>query len=66
MEVLEVFEYKLKVDMNEILHISKGYLNGLKAFTIEFKLIIISTCIFNEIKNDQVRFDQNKLTKWDN
>ena len=63
---LKVFEYKLTTNKQEILYIPKGYLNGFKALSEDSKLMIMSNYGFNEIENDQVRFDQNKWTKWDN
>lgn len=30
------------------------------------KLMIMSNYGFNEIENDQIRFDYNKWTKWEN
>ncbi len=63
---LKVFEYELTADKQEILYIPNGYVNGLKALKADSKLMIMSNYGFNEIENDQIRFDQNKWVKWDN
>ena len=63
---LKVFEYKLTTNKQEILYIPNSYLNGFKALSEDSKLMIMSNYGFNEIQNDQVRFNQNKWTKWDN
>ena len=44
------------------LYIPKGYVNGFRALEANAKLMIMSNYGFNEIENDQIRFDQNK---WD-
>lgn len=63
---LKVFEYELTADKQEILCIPNGYVNGFKALKADSKLMIMSNYGFNEIENDQIRFDQNKWVKWDN
>lgn len=63
---LKVYEYKLTVDKQQILYIPNGFANGFKALSGDSKLMILSNYGFNEIENDQVRFDQNKWTKWKN
>jgi len=62
---LKVHEYELTADKQEILYIPNGYVNGFKALAADSKLMIMSNYGFNEIENDQIRFDQNKWTKWD-
>ena len=65
-ESLKVYEYKLTADKQQILYIPNGFANGFKALEGDSKLMILSNYGFNEIENDQIRFDQNKWTKWDN
>lgn len=63
---LKVFEYELTAEKQEILYIPNGYVNGFKALKVDSKLMIMSNYGFNEIENDQIRFDHNKWTEWDN
>jgi len=63
---LKVLEYKLTTEKQEILYIPKGYVNGFKALKNNSKLMIMSNYGFNEIENDEIRFDKNKWSKWDN
>lgn len=63
---LKVYEYKLTADNQQILYIPKGFANGVKALEKDAKLMILSNYGFNEIENDQIRFDQNKWTQWGN
>ena len=63
---LKVFEYELTAEKQEILYIPNGYVNGFKGLKSDSKLMIMSNYGFNEIENDQIRFDQNKWTEWDN
>lgn len=63
---LKVYQYQLSSKSQEILYIPNGYANGFKANEINSKLMIMSNYNLNETENDQVRFDQNKWTKWDN
>ena len=63
---LEVNEYKLSAAKQEILYIPNGFANGFKALEVNSKLMVLSNYGFNEIENDQIRFDQNKWAKWDN
>ena len=63
---LKVLEYELTAEKQEILYIPNGYVNGFKALKTDSKLMIMSNYGFNEIENDQIRFDQNKWTEWDN
>jgi len=63
---LKVFEYELTAEKQEILYIPNGYVNGFKALKADSKLMIMSNYGFNEIENDQIRFDQNNWTEWDN
>lgn len=63
---LKVLEYELTAEKQEILYIPNGYVNGFKALKEDSKLMIMSNYGFNEIENDQIRFDQNKWAKWDN
>jgi dTDP-4-dehydrorhamnose 3,5-epimerase-like enzyme len=61
---LKVLEYKLTTEKQEILYIPNGFVNGFKALEVNSKLMIMSNYKLNEIENDQIRFDQNKWTKW--
>ena len=63
---LNVFEYELTTEKQEILYIPNGYVNGFKGLKADSKLMIMSNYGFNEIENDQIQFDQNKWTEWDN
>ncbi len=63
---LKVYEYKLIADKQQILYIPNGFANGFKALEDNSKLMIMSNYGFNEIENDQIRFDQNKWTQWGN
>jgi dTDP-4-dehydrorhamnose 3,5-epimerase-like enzyme len=63
---LKVYEYKLSAAKQEILYIPNGFANGFKALEVNSKLMVLSNYGFNEIENDQVRFDQNKWAKWNN
>ena len=62
---LKVLEYKLTTEKQEILYIPNGFVNGFKALEVNSKLMIMSNYKLNEIENDQIRFDQNKWTKWE-
>jgi dTDP-4-dehydrorhamnose 3,5-epimerase len=63
---LKVYEYELSADKQEVLCIPSGFANGFRALEVNAKLMIMSNYGFNEIDNDQKRFDQNKWTKWGN
>jgi dTDP-4-dehydrorhamnose 3,5-epimerase-like enzyme len=63
---LKVHEYILSTHNQEILYIPSGFANGFKALEEHSKLMVLSDYSLNEIENDQVRFDQNKWSKWDN
>ena len=56
-DCLKVYEYKLFADKQEILYIPNGFANGFKALMADSKLMIMSNYGFNEIENDQIRFD---------
>lgn len=62
---LKVYEYQLSSDKQEILYVPNGFANGFKATGSNSKLMIMSNYKLNEIEDDQVRFDQNKWTKWE-
>ena len=62
---LKVYEYELSAEKQEILYIPSGFANGFKALEANAKLMVLSNYGFNEIENDQIRFDQNKWGKWD-
>ena len=62
---LKVLEYELTAEKQEILYIPNGFVNGFKGLKADSKLMIMSNYRFNEIENDQIRFDQNKWTKWE-
>ena len=61
---LIVLEYKLSEQSPKVLYIPKGYVNGFQADVDDSKLMIMSNYGLNEIENDQVRFNSNKWTKW--
>jgi len=63
---LKVLEYKLTTEKQEILYIPNGFVNGFKAIQPDSKLMIMSNYGLNEIENDELRFDKNKWSKWDN
>jgi dTDP-4-dehydrorhamnose 3,5-epimerase len=63
---LKVYEYELSAEKQEVLYIPNGFVNGFKALTANSKLMIMSNYRFNEIENDQIRFNQNKWIRWDN
>lgn len=63
---LRVYEYQLSANNPKVLFIPKGFANGFKALEANAKLMIMSNYGFNEIENNQIRFDQNKWTKWHN
>jgi len=63
---LKVLEYRLTTEKQEILYIPNGFVNGFKALEVNSKLMIMSNYKLNEIENDQIRFDKNKWTEWDN
>ncbi|AXT18579.1 hypothetical protein D7030_06955 [Flavobacteriaceae bacterium AU392] len=63
---LKTSNYILSANKPAVLYIPSGYVNGFKALEQNSKLMIMSDYGLNEIENDQVRFDQNKWTKWDN
>lgn len=62
---LPVENYVLSSEKKQVLYIPNGYVNGFRALKTESKLMIMSNYNFNEIKNDQIRFDQNKWNEWD-
>ena len=61
---LKVLKYKLTSEKQEILYIPSGYVNGFKALQTDSKLMIMSNYGFNEVENDEFRFDKNKWVKW--
>lgn len=63
---LEFFEFNLSEDEQQVLLVPSGYINGFKALEENSKLMILSDYGLNEIENDQIRFDKNKWTVWDN
>jgi dTDP-4-dehydrorhamnose 3,5-epimerase-like enzyme len=62
---LKVLKYNLTSEKQEILYIPSGYVNGFKALQTDSKLMIMSNYGFNEVENDEFRFDKNKWVKWD-
>lgn len=62
---LKVFEYEISDNKQEVLYIPNGFVNGFKALEENAKLMIMSNYGFNEIENDQVRFDKNKWGIWE-
>lgn len=65
-ENLKTHQYILSANEPAALYIPYGYVNGFKALEENAKLMIMSDYGFNEIENDQVRFDQNKWATWHN
>ena len=61
---LKVLKYKLTSEKQEILYMPSGYVNGFKALQTDSKLMIMSNYGFNEVENDEFRFDKNKWVKW--
>lgn len=61
---LTTYEYELSAEEQKVLYIPNGFANGLKAKCPNSKLMVMSNYGFNEIENDQVRFDKNKWTTW--
>ena len=57
---LPIENYILSQYSQEVLYVPKEYVNGFKAQEKDSKPMIMSNYGFNEIENDQVRFDQNK------
>tara|TARA_B110000211_G_scaffold72789_1_gene84489 strand:- start:1989 stop:2417 length:429 start_codon:yes stop_codon:yes gene_type:complete len=62
--LLPVENYVLNSEIKLVLYIPNGYVNGFRALEPNSKLMIMSNYSFNEIKNDQIRFDKNKWKKW--
>lgn len=62
---LAVNKYILYANKPEVLFVPNGYANGFKALEDNSRLMIMSNYGFNEIENDQIRFDKNKWTTWD-
>jgi len=65
-ENLKIHHYTLSANEPAALYVPQGYANGFRALEQNAKLMIMSDYGFNEIDNDQVRFDQNKWTTWRN
>ena len=63
--LLTVENYVLNSEKKQVLYIPNGYVNGFRALKTDSKLMIMSNYNFNEIKDDQIRFDQNKWNEWD-
>ncbi|RZN84508.1 MAG: sugar epimerase [Winogradskyella sp.] len=63
-ESLIAKEFVLDENKQEILYIPNRFANGFKALKKNSKLMILSDYGYNEIENDQVRFDQNNWTTW--
>lgn len=61
---LEINTYTLNENTQQILYIPKGFVNGFRANEANSKLMIMSNYGFQEIEDDQVRFDQNKWATW--
>lgn len=64
-DYLKIYEYELSANKQQVLYIPPGFANGFCALEPYSKLMIMSDYAFNEIENDQIRFDQNKWAKWD-
>lgn len=62
--LLPIENYVLKSVNKQVLYIPNGFVNGFKALESNSKLMIMSNYNLNEIKNDEIRFDKNKWTKW--
>lgn len=63
---LPVYEFELDADTPEVIYIPEGYANGFQATKDNSKLMIFSDYNFEDNPNDQIRFDKNKWTKWNN
>lgn len=61
---LEIIEFELSDHNQQVLYVPRGFVNGFKAKEAQSKLMIMSDYGFNEIEDDQVRFDQNYWVKW--
>lgn len=62
--LLPVENYVLNSEKKQVLFIPNGYVNGFRALMTDSKLMIMSNYNFNEIEDDQIRFDQNKWNEW--
>jgi dTDP-4-dehydrorhamnose 3,5-epimerase len=62
---LKVLKYVLRERKPEILFIPNGYVNGFKALEDNSKLLIMSNYHLTKNKNEEVRYDKNKWTLWD-
>ena len=63
--LLPVENYVLNSEKKQVLYIPNGYVNGFRALKTDSKLMIMSNYNFNEIEDDQIRFNQNKWNEWD-
>ena len=64
---LEVYSFVLSEEEPSVLYIPNGFVNGFKANKDNSKLMVMSDYGFNEIENDQIRFDNNKWhSTWKN
>ena len=63
--LLPVENYVLNSEKKQVLYIPNGYVNGFRALNTDSKLMIMSNYNFNEIEDDQIRFNQNKWNEWD-
>lgn len=65
-ESLEVKKYHLKDTLPQVLHVPGGYINGFRATQNNSKLMVMSNYLIHELKDDEVRFEAQKWTIWDN
>ncbi len=63
-EDLEIYSYVLSSDNPAVLYIPNGFVNGFKANQDNSKLMVMSDFGYNEIENDEVRFDNKKWNAW--
>ncbi len=63
---LRVLKYALRNNSTQVLYIPPGYANGFRALEENSKLLIFSDYLMGEIPNDQIRFDKNNWTNWNN
>ena len=60
----KVYRYCLDYEKPNILHIPSGYANGFRALEENSKLLIFADYPFGAISDDQVRFDKDLWTLW--
>ncbi len=61
---LQMQEFILQSEGNEILHVPGGFANGFKALMPQSKMMVFSDCTVAESSHDNFRFDANKWYNW--